>query len=143
MSEYEAHHLTGVAELEAELLDGIQDIHALFERGSLSSARDHALTLMNHGWPDEFRMEGHHLCGIIDARDGKHQDALAHFEESRRIAINLEDYTHAAQVQKMVREVAQDPEKVQKAENLEAYYRELADSRPAPERFRRFEIGYD
>ncbi len=103
MNDYEAERQSRVAALESELADTIRTTDDYVQNRERSLARVQARALAAADRPAEFRMEGHHFLGVIEGLDGNVKQAKAHFEESRRIAVDLEDYDPAAQTQEMVR----------------------------------------
>lgn len=149
-SEYERRHRAKVEELESELTGERLAIIDLTQMGCLEAARQRARALTAPDRPAEFRMTGYLYCGLVEGELGDPEKALVCLEESRRIAVNLEDYTHAAHTQQMVCEIAGDWDSAaaEQARKLGAYYRAYRNEAsqrgvPAPERFRSFEIGYD
>lgn len=142
MSHYETEHRARVAALESILTDKIRTIDYLVQNRRLSPARARARELTAADRPAEFQMEGYQLLGIIEGLDGNVKQAGASFEESRRIAVELEDYAHAAQTQEMLRQIS-DGSEAERYRDMRLYYEAEAVKRPAPERFRSFEIGHD
>ncbi len=146
MNDFDTEHRRRVAELETVLTDKTAAIQGICEWGGesfLELARRQARELTAHDQPPDFQVEGLLRWGIIDAFDGRRENAVKHFEECRRLAIDLEDYGRAAQAVKLVSVVTEDPTAATEARRLQKEYEAEAERWGAPERFRRLEVDHD